>query len=104
MTQLKLPFGRLIEMLSSNPQRIMKVTPWVCLKEVRASDDPGSARSWKFDVAQSKSKSRNSPFHGWNMTGKAVTTIVHGEIVYEDRGSSNTSTFSRRESKLAVGR
>jgi len=87
MTQLKLPFGRLIEMLSSNPQRIMKVTPWGLFEGSAAHLtilDP--SRSWKFDVAQSKSKSRNSPFHGWKMTGKAVATIVHGKVVYEDRG------------------
>ena len=33
---------------------------------------------WKFDVMQSASKSRNSPFHGWQLRGKAVRTIVGG--------------------------
>jgi len=37
------------------------------------------------DVNQSKSKSRNSPFLGWDMKGKAVGTIVSGKVVYEDR-------------------
>ncbi|MCM0588886.1 MAG: dihydroorotase [Gloeotrichia echinulata DVL01] len=35
-------------------------------------------------------KSRWSPFEGWNLTGWAVTTIVGGEIVY-DKGILNTS-------------
>ena len=33
------------------------------------------------DVKQFKSKSRNSPFHGWELEGEAVWTIVNGEIV-----------------------
>lgn len=86
MTQLKLPLPRLIEMLSTNPQRIMKVTPWGIFEGSDAHLtilDP--ARKWKFDVNQSRSKSRNSPFHGWEMMGKAVATVVHGKVVYEDR-------------------
>lgn len=34
--------------------------------------------SWTYDVTQSASKSRNSPFHGWKLRGKAVRTIVNG--------------------------
>jgi len=34
------------------------------------------------DVSASKSKSRNTPFHGRSMTGAAVATIVGGRIVY----------------------
>ncbi|MEH2467173.1 dihydroorotase [Nostoc sp.] len=34
-------------------------------------------------------KSRWSPFEGWNLTGWAITTIVGGEIVY-DKGQVNT--------------
>ena len=36
-------------------------------------------------VNQTRSLSRNSPFNGWQMKGKAVATIVGGEVVYEDR-------------------
>ena len=35
----------------------------------------------KVDVTQFKSKSRNSPFHGWELEGEAVCTLVNGEIV-----------------------
>ena len=31
---------------------------------------------WTYDVTQSASKSRNSPFHGWRLRGRAVRTIV----------------------------
>lgn len=86
LTQLKLPLPRLIEMLSLSPQKIMRVRPWGIFEGSEAHLtilDLG--RQWKFDVNQSKSKSRNSPFHGWDMKGKAVGTIVSGKVVYEDR-------------------
>lgn len=35
---------------------------------------------WTVDVTQFKSKSRNSPYHGWEPTGRALATIVAGEI------------------------
>jgi dihydroorotase len=85
-TQLKLPLSRLIEMFSSNPQKIMRVTPWGIFEGSDAHlTILDTARKWKFDVNQTKSKSRNSPFHGWDLTGKAVATIVGGKLVYEDR-------------------
>jgi dihydroorotase len=86
LTQLQLPLPRLIEMFSLNPQRIMRLTPWGIFEGSAAHFtvlDP--SRQWKFDVNQSRSRSRNSPFHGWDMKGKAVATIVSGKIVYEDR-------------------
>jgi dihydroorotase len=86
LTRLKLPIGRLVELLSLNPQRIMKVAPWG-LFEGSAADITilDLNRQWTFDVQQSRSKSRNSPFHGWSFTGKAIATIVAGNVVYEDR-------------------
>jgi len=87
LTQLKLPLSRFVAMFSTNPQSIMKVKPWGMFEGSDAHItvlDP--ARQWKFDVNQSKSKSRNSPFHGWEMKGKAIATIVSGKVVYEDRG------------------
>jgi dihydroorotase len=37
---------------------------------------------WVYDVNRSKSKSKNSPFHGRKMVGAAVATIVGGRVVY----------------------
>ena len=39
---------------------------------------------WVFDLRQGLSKSRNSPFHGWPLKGKARLTIVAGKIVWRD--------------------
>ena len=36
---------------------------------------------WTYDRTGSASKSKNSPFHGWQMKGRTVMTIVAGKIV-----------------------
>ena len=37
---------------------------------------------WIYDRAQSASKSRNSPFHGWELKSRATATIVGGKVVW----------------------
>jgi dihydroorotase len=86
LTRLKVSIARLIELFSLNPQRIVKVTPWG-LFEGSVADITilDLNRQWTFDVQQTRSKSRNSPFHAWSFTGKAIATIVGGNVVYENR-------------------
>jgi len=75
---------RLVEMCATNPARIFSLTDRGSLAPNAHADvtilDP--ACEWVFDVAASKSKSRNSPFHGRAMKGAAVATIVGGRLVY----------------------
>ncbi|PYS31758.1 MAG: dihydroorotase [Acidobacteria bacterium] len=86
LTKLQLPIGRLIELFSTNAQKIMRVAPWGLFEGSEADLTVLDLnRSWTFDVNKSRSLSRNSPFHGWQMKGKAVGTIVGGKVVYEDR-------------------
>ena len=40
-------------------------------------------RRWKVDPAEFRSKSRNTPFGGWDMEGGAVATIVGGRVVWQ---------------------
>ena len=40
-------------------------------------------KEWIYDRFASASKSKNSPFHGWQMKGQAVATIVAGRIVWQ---------------------
>ena len=42
-------------------------------------------REWAFDKGASASKSKNSPFYGWPLRGKAVATIVGGRKVWIDQ-------------------
>jgi dihydroorotase len=86
LTQLKMPISRTIELFSLNPQDIMRINRWGIFEGSDAHLTVlDLSRQWKFDVTQSRSKSRNSPFDGWELKGKAVGTIVGGKVVYEDR-------------------
>ena len=40
---------------------------------------------WIFRVAESASKSKNSPFNGWKLKGKAVATIVGGRKIWSEQ-------------------
>jgi dihydroorotase len=75
---------RLVSLCSTNPARIFSLPDRGTLLPNAHADvtilDP--ACEWVFDVSSSKSKSRNTPFHGRSMTGAAVATIVGGRVVY----------------------
>lgn len=78
-----LSLSDLIMKMSTNPAAILRV-PGGNLKEGSEADitviDP--ALEWTVDVKAFRSKSRNSPFQGWCLRGKAILTIVGGEIRY----------------------
>ncbi len=81
----KLPLWRVVELLSSNPARIFGLSGRGSLATGSCADvtifDP--RKKWTFDAFQSKSKSRNTPYDGWNFTGRTMVTVVDGKIVYE---------------------
>ncbi|MEI7733595.1 MAG: dihydroorotase [Verrucomicrobiota bacterium] len=37
---------------------------------------------WVYDRSESASKSKNSPFHGWRLKGKATATVVGGVVAW----------------------
>lgn len=80
--------GRLVELFSANPARIFKLDGRGSLAVGSIADitiiDPEV--KWTYSNAESRSKSRNSPFDGRNFTGRAVATIVRGRIVYCENG------------------
>jgi dihydroorotase len=41
-------------------------------------------RRWTVDRARMKSKSRNTPFHGWELRGRALLTLVGGKAVHDE--------------------
>ena len=71
--------------MTINPARVLGIDRGT-LMAGRPADvtviDPN--RVWTIDAAQFKSKSRNTPFHDWKVTGKAVATIVGGEVKMRD--------------------
>jgi dihydroorotase len=81
----KLTLWRIVELLSTNPAKIFGLTGRGTLAKGAHADvtvfDP--KKKWTFDASRSLSKSRNTPFDGWNFTGRAVATVVGGKMVYE---------------------
>jgi dihydroorotase len=78
----------LVRRLSSEPARILRL-PVGTLARGAPADlvvvDP--ERRWVYDPAKGWSKSRNSPWAGHALTGRAVATVVAGRLVYHvDRG------------------
>lgn len=43
--------------------------------------------SWQVDPTQFKSKSRNSPFKGQTLKGKAIMTFANGQCLYQDEAA-----------------
>jgi dihydroorotase len=72
---------RLIAAMSTRPAELLRV-PGGTLREGAPADvtiiDP--QRPWRVDAAKGRSRSRNTPFDGWDVVGKATTTIVAGTI------------------------
>jgi dihydroorotase len=78
-----LSLSRLVELLSVNPARLMRV-PGGSLSEGATADitilapDLGVVVS----AAAMRSKSKNTPFDGWTLRGGVAATIVGGRAVY----------------------
>src|SRR5271157_3115502 len=70
----RLPLARIVELFSAGPARALNLRGRGSLSRGAAANvtifDP--AQRWTFDASKSLSKSRNTPFDGWQFTGKAV--------------------------------
>jgi dihydroorotase len=79
-----LPLATLISRLSRDPARLLGL-PGGSLAPGAPADltllDP--AAEWTVDPARFQSRSRNTPFGGWPVTGRPWKTIVGGGIVWE---------------------
>jgi dihydroorotase len=87
----KISLRRAIELLSTNPARVMGL-PGGTLTDGAAADitiiDPG--RTSTIDAAVLKSRSRNTPFHGWTLRGAVMMTFVGGHVVHRTEGAPQT--------------
>ncbi|MEP6937223.1 MAG: dihydroorotase [Chthoniobacterales bacterium] len=75
---------RLIEMLTVNPARLLNLAAGTLSAGVPADVtliDPELV--WTVNAAQFESVSRNTPFDGWELKGRAVRTIVGGGTVWK---------------------
>ena len=77
--------GRLVELLSVNPARILRI-PGGSIAEGAAADLTILAPELpvKVDAKTMMSKSKNTPFDGWELRGGVAATIVGGRTVYSN--------------------
>src|SRR5712671_987657 len=75
--------ARLVELLSMNPARIMRV-PGGSLTEGAPADISVLAPDLPVIVSETRmrSRSKNSPFIGWSLRGGVAATLVGGRVVY----------------------
>src|SRR5205823_11632757 len=82
-----LTWPQLIEKLTIQPARLLGID--------RGTLQPGAdadvtiidpAAEWTIDVSQFLSKSRNSPFHGLKVRGRAHAVLISGEVKVERAG------------------
>jgi dihydroorotase len=77
----------LVAKMSVNPARILKL-PHIGLKVGNPADVTviDLEKDFKVDANTFCSRSRNTPFNGWQLKGRAILTMVGGKAVYEESG------------------
>jgi dihydroorotase len=80
----RIELKRIVELLSTNTARVMGLAGRGTLAKGSHADvtifDP--AKKWTYHAADSFSKSKNSPFDGWQLQGKVVATVVGGVVKF----------------------
>lgn len=80
----KVTLARMIELFTTGPDSILGLG-----RGTLATGAPGDVtvfsteREWRYDLNQSASRSRNSPFDGHVFRGGPVATVVAGEVVWQ---------------------
>jgi dihydroorotase len=80
----KITLNRMVELFTSGPERVMRLG-----RGTLAPGAPGDVtvfsvdREWTYDVNQSCSRSRNSPFHGRTFRGGPTATVVNGQFAWK---------------------
>lgn len=81
----RMRLSALIEKMSCQPAKILGL-PGGTLAPGAPADIAlfDLKRKWTVRASEFRSKSRNTPFEGWELTGKPVLTMVGGRIVYRE--------------------
>ena len=79
-----LTWPQMLAKMTVNPARVLGIDRGT-LREGSVADvtviDPGA--EWTIDPAQFRSRSRNSPFAGWKVRGRACAVLVGGVLKFE---------------------
>lgn len=88
-----MPLSRIIALLSTQPAQVLHLSGRGTLAVGAFADlvlfDPEAM--WTYRTAESKSKSRNTPFDGWSLPGRVYLTISEGRIVHDARNNTRAS-------------
>ena len=80
----RLPLGRVLSLLSAQPAALLNLKGRGTLAVGSYADvvvfDPKA--EWTYRAAETKSKSKNTPFDGWTMQGKIRWTICEGRVAF----------------------
>jgi dihydroorotase len=80
----RIPLTRIVELFTAGPARCFDLRGRGSLARGCFADvvilDP--KKKWTYEAAKSLSKSKNSPFGGWQFTGMVVATLVAGKLVH----------------------
>jgi dihydroorotase len=78
----KMTLTRLIELFTTGPARVLGMNRTLAAGEIADVTVFAPDQSWTYRVADSPSKSRNSPFDGRTFKGRPTATIVAGRILW----------------------
>jgi dihydroorotase len=79
----QLSLMRMVELFTTGPARVLGMERKIASGQPADLTIFSTSREWTYDVNQSPSKSRNSPFDGRKFKGGPVATIVAGRITYK---------------------
>jgi dihydroorotase len=88
----RLSLADMIVKFTVNPARLLNLSKGTLSAGAEADVtvfDPDA--EWIFTPENSASKSKNSPFFGWKLKGKAVATIVGGKMVWSEQNEAGAS-------------
>ncbi len=88
--QHRLPIGRVINLLSTQPAAVLALKGRGTLTIGSFADAVifDAKKEWAFQAAASESKSKNTPFDGWTMLGQVRWTISEGRVAYQNESAS----------------
>ncbi|MEA2663894.1 MAG: dihydroorotase, partial [Candidatus Eremiobacteraeota bacterium] len=79
----ELPLARYVELLSTNPARILGVPGGTLAPGSPADVTVFADQPWTVDARRFRSKGKNTPFDGMTLPRRALATIVDGAVVFE---------------------
>lgn len=80
----KLSLMRMVELFTTGPARVLGIERGIAAGQQADLTIFSAERTWTYNVEESPSKSRNSPFDGRKFKGGPVATIVAGKIIYKN--------------------